>query len=224
MTFNKYGIEYKGITYPCCCQMSKDIIQAVLQFDPTEWEVKELCSRKNCIERNEPINYNELVTYIEQKKRFANRLKKDIANYYLNIIKDRLLKRGEQYTELDFDDEYINNELQTSAPDNNTQKNSGLNAKLYAHLYLMECQAEQNEDWRHYTQMKLEETFSKLSNGVRNGNTIRKEFDKIKNKGESEIFNYEYLEETLKPGWRDNILKIAKNKDALLKLFDANGI
>jgi hypothetical protein len=134
MTFIKYKVEYKGITYPCCCQTSKDIVQAVLKFNPTEWEVKELCNRKNCIERNEPMNYNELVGYIERKRRFVNHLKKDIANYYLNTIKERLLQRAKQYTELDFDDKYINDKLRTT----HIEHESKTTAKEAALAYILD--------------------------------------------------------------------------------------
>ena len=138
MVFIKYEIEYKGITYPCCCQMSKDIIQAVLQFDPTEWEVKELAHRSNCIERLcEPMNNSELIECIKGVKIFAENFNNDIRDYYVNAAKGHLLQRAKQFKKLRIDTKYINNELQTT-PSGKTKHEKKTTAKEAALAYILD--------------------------------------------------------------------------------------
>jgi len=90
-----------------------------------------------------------------------------------------------------------------------TGKENNYTAKYYALAYFFDCEATNNRKYENQTQAKTESDLYQYSEKDPKPNTIRKEVDNIKVKGDK-IFNIDTLINLYGNDWREKVIELSK--------------
>lgn len=89
-------------------------------------------------------------------------------------------------------------------------------AKQYALVYFLDCEANDSRKYKKQSQAETEKTLHNLFPD-KNGSTLRKALDEIKN--EKEIFSINFLERFGGENWKETVLSLSRYPEQLKKLL-----